>query len=125
MASHHQALPLRQALVRSCAEEGLGARAVRLQPRTFYPFRVVENGRTLPLVVDCASLDEAVEGAKVHCFHKEHLLIREVGEGCDKFHIYAIKQKSTPRYVHRDHVTRAVRDLYAAKVCTFDAGMLG
>jgi hypothetical protein len=39
-------------------------------------------------------------------------------------HIYSIKQKSKARYVHRDHVTRAVRDLYPAHVCTIDGSVL-
>jgi hypothetical protein len=100
-------LPLRQALTRSV-----------------YAYRISESGRTYPVIVDCNSLEQAVDGAKIQCFHKEHLLIREVGNGRDRLHIYAIRQKSTPRYVHKDHVTRAVRDLYAAPVCSFDGAML-
>jgi hypothetical protein len=116
-------MTLRQALTRSLAEEQ-GARAVPFSARCFYPYRVAENGRTLPLVVSCSTLEEAVEGAKVYCIHKEHLLIREIGEGVDRLHIYAIKRKSAPRYVYKDYQTHRQHDLYAAPMCVIDAGIL-
>ena len=92
--------------------------------RCFYPYRVVENGRTYPLIVDCASLEEAVERGKVECFHKEHLLIREVGAGKERLHLYAIKKRSAPTYVYRDHDYRRQDRLYAAPVCVIDGAML-
>ena len=90
----------------------------------FYPYRVTENGRTYPLVVDCSSLEQAVEGGKVQCFHKDHLLIREVGPGGDKLHLFAIRKRSTPTYVYRDHDYQRQDRLYAAPVCVMDAAML-
>lgn len=93
-------------------------------PRCYYPFRICESGRTFPLIVDCSSLEEAVNGGMVQCFHKDHLLIREAGEGKDTLHLYAIKRKSQPRYVYKNHGYDRVHDLYAAPVCTIDAAML-
>jgi hypothetical protein len=123
MASHHQTMPLRQALIRSCAEEG-SVRAVPFSDRCFYVYRVVENGRTYPLVVDCSSLEEAVEGGKVHCFHKEQLVVREVASGTDRLHIYAIKKRSAPTYVYRNHDYQRQDRLFAAPVCVIDMRML-
>jgi hypothetical protein len=102
---------------------------------TYYPYRVTEMGNTYPLIVDCGSLKEAVERGKVHCFHKDHLLVREVDNSGDhiperlgggtkvRLHLYAIKRKSAPRYVYRGHVQERVHDLYAAPVCVVDASM--
>ena len=91
--------------------------------RTFYVYRVCE-GRTYPLVVDCLSLEEAIEGGKVRCFHKDQLLIREVGGGLDRLHVYSIKQKAQPKYVYRDYGYDRVNELYAAPVCTIDMRVL-
>jgi hypothetical protein len=100
-------------------------RAVPFNAVRFYPYRVTENGRTLPLIVDCATLEEAVEGGKVHCFHKDHLLVREVRDGSDRLHLYAIKKKSAPTYVYRDYGYHRQDRLYAAPVCVIDAALLG
>jgi hypothetical protein len=89
----------------------------------FYVYRIVD-GRTYPLVVDCNSLSDAVDGGKVQCIHKDHLLIREVAGERDILHLYAIKRKSHPRYVYRNYAYDRVHDLYAAHVCTIDARML-
>jgi hypothetical protein len=123
MPSHHQAMPLRQALVRSCAEEGIGPRAVPFSDRRFYVYRVVD-GRTYPLVVDCRSLEEAVEGGKVRCFHKEQLVVREVASGTDRIHVFQIKKRSAPTYVYRNHDYQRQDRLFAAPVCVIDMRML-
>lgn len=99
-------------------------RAVRFNATCFYPYRVTESGKTYPLVVDCASLKEAVEGAKVRCLHKEHLLIKEAGPNGVRLHLFAIRKKAAPRYVWEGHVQKRVQDLYAAPVCSFDAGVI-
>lgn len=105
-------------------------RAVPYSPTTYAAFRISESGRTYAVEID-GYLLPTVEAARdaaliAQAFaHKDHLLIREEGDRGVKMHLFAIKQKSTPRYVHRDHVTRAVRDLYAAPVCSFDAGVIG
>jgi hypothetical protein len=100
-------------------------RAVPFQAVTFYPYRVTESGRTYPLIVSCNSLKEAVEGAKVSCQHKEHLLIKEVGPTGQRLHLFAIRRKSNPRYVWQGHEQKRVHDLYAAEVCSFDGGVVG
>jgi hypothetical protein len=115
---------LRQALTRSCAEEGYGPRAVPLVQRRFEAFQISESGRTYPIDgLHAASLEEAKTQAITlrALSHKQHLLIREDGT---RIHVFAVRQKSTPRYVHDRHVTRAVRDLYLDLVCSFDGGVL-
>jgi hypothetical protein len=146
MASHHQALPLRQALVRSCAEEGLGARAVPLVSSRFVAHRIgaglsdttetPQGFRTHnPVELAGSTVDEALTDAlmKLPLMHKDRLLIREIGhhtsrlyagERKDLLHVYSIMRKSSPRYVYRDHVPERVHDLYAALVCIVDAGAL-
>lgn len=99
------------------------AQAVRFSPACFYPYRVTEAGNTFPLIVDCSTLDEAVNGAQLHCFHKDHLLVREAGEGVDRFHLYAIKKRSAPTYVYRDHQYHRQDRLYAAPVCVIDGAL--
>lgn len=98
--------------------------AVRFSPRCFYAFRVAENGRTYPLIVDCNTLDEAVMGAMVHCIHKEHLLIREVEDGRARNHLFAIRKRSAPTYVYRDHDYHRQDRLYAAPVCVIEGDLL-
>jgi hypothetical protein len=86
-----------------------------------------DTGRTYEIEgLIAGSLDEAMtQAVTLRAFqHKDHLAIRETGERGVKVHLFAVKRKSTARYVHRDHVTRAVRDLYLAPVCTIDGGAI-
>lgn len=115
-------IPLRNQLTRSVAEECGPVR--RYSPATYYLYRV-SGGRTYPMIVDCNTLQEAVDGGKVRCQHKDNLLIREVEGGRVKCHLYTIKRKSQPRYVYRDYQTTRVHDLYADHVCTFDGNLAG
>lgn len=102
-------------------------RAVRYSAVSFEAFQIAENGRTYPVdgitastVADAVSQAVTLRGFS----HKQHLLIRESGERGSKLHIFAIKKKSAPRYVHKDHVTRREHDLYAAPVCVIDEAVL-
>jgi hypothetical protein len=120
---------LRQALTRSVAEECGAARAVPYSTTRYDAFRISESGRTYAVQID-GFLLPTVEAARDAALlgqafaHKDHLLIRESGDQGVKLHLFAIKRKATPRYVHQGHVTRAVHDLYAAPVCTMDGGVL-
>lgn len=132
MPPHITTMPLRQALVRSCAEEGIGPRAVPLTHVSFDAFKVPEAGGASPRTyalgsIDAPALDDALNGAlaKFALFHKDTLLIRETSERGVRVHVYSIKRKSAARYVHRNHVTRAVHDLYASPVCTMDLDVIG
>lgn len=103
-------------------------RAVPFSAVTFAAFKVSETGRTYPLGdIDVGSLKNALNVAlgSFALHHKEHLLLRETSDEGVKVHLFAIRKKSAARYVHRDHVTRAVHDLYAAPVCSFDVGVVG
>lgn len=64
------------------------------------------------------ALNEAL--ARYALYHKDHLILRETGDDGVKLRIFAIRKKSSARYVHKDHVTRAVHDLYADPVCVID-----
>lgn len=81
-------------------------------------------GDALPLAAD--SLADALAEALTHLplHHKDVLAIREDRpEGAVVF-LYVIKRKSTPRWVHRDHVPTKVYDFYADLVCMLPAGVL-
>lgn len=123
---------LRQQLVRSIADEGSHIRLVPHRTVSFAAFQVSNIGanasawRTYDVgELAAATLPDALNEALTRKLfdHKDHLLIRETGERGVKLHLYAIKQKSRPRYVLKDHVTRAVRDLYPAHLCTIDGGI--
>lgn len=128
---------LRQQLIRSCVDDGATPRAVPFSTTTFHAFRVCQGysgaketplgGRTYDYGrLDATTLEdaltEALSGKVID--HKEHLVIQEISERGIRLHVFAVKKKSTPRYVHRDHVTRAVRDLYADPICTLDGALL-
>lgn len=104
-------------------------RVVRFRTSEFHGFRVCDNGRTYELGrLDADSLEDALTAAltgRQVLNHKEHVCIRETGQDGVKLHLFAVKRRSAPRYVHKNHVTRAVHDLYAAPVCSFDGGIVG
>jgi hypothetical protein len=124
MASHHQP-DLRQALIRSLAEDGGAVRAVPFHRTTVRAFQVSE-GRTYGINETWHSLADAVAGVPIvrALNHKDSLVLREESERGIRIHVYRVKQRSQARYVHRNHVTRAVRDLYLDHVCSFDGGVI-
>jgi hypothetical protein len=102
------------------------ARAARFSAIDFAAFKVSETGRTYELgPVDASNVPDAVNAAlgQFVLHHKEHLLIRETSERGSTLHIYSIRRKSAPRWVHKDHVPRAVHDLYADAVCSIDGNV--
>jgi hypothetical protein len=130
-------MPLRQALTRSCAQEGLGPRAVVYTMTTFHAFHITQGMKGLKEVAlggrtyDCGrlnagtleeALNEALSSKLIS--HKETLVLQEIGERGVKLHLFAIRRRSQPRYVHKDHVSRRVHDLYPEPVCTLDADLL-
>jgi hypothetical protein len=114
-------------------------RAHRFSPKLFLAFRLVEsrNGFTgatgwksypVPLGDPPATLDEAMTAATANCLaHKDRLAIRETDQltGATVLHLYAVKQKSAPRYVWKDHRQQAVRDLYLEPICSVPGEVLG
>lgn len=127
MPPHNQpAMPLRQALTRSVAGECGGPRAVPLHQSRFRAFQVAD-GRTYAINETWHSLSDALAGVPIVRLldHKDSLVIREEGPRGVRIHVYRVRQKSRARYVHKDHITRAVRDLYLDPVCSFDGGVIG
>lgn len=109
------------------------APALTLRPyatRTFAAFRVTESNRTYPVTLHTTpgSLEAALNEALTRTLlcHKETLILRETDEdGAVSLHLYAIKRRSRPDYVHENHVTRAVHRLYAEKLAVVDGAVLG
>ncbi|HEX5183622.1 MAG TPA: hypothetical protein VFW19_10785 [Allosphingosinicella sp.] len=105
-------------------------RAGRFATKTFAAFRIADDmpGRSYRLAFDGRprDLEDALNQTKVRCFHKDKLVIRETDElsTAVEFHLFAIKQKSRPRYEYKDHRQVAVRDLYAELICVLPAGVL-
>lgn len=98
-------------------------------PTSYSAFRIC-GGRTYAVDIDgyCLTTVEAARDAALlgQAFaHKDHLLIQERGDRGIKLHLFAIKKKSAARWVTKDHVTRAVYDLYADPVCSIDGGVIG
>lgn len=97
-------------------------------PRSFKAFRVValaSGHRTYPIPLDPmpATLAEAVDQAKLRCDHKDTLVLLASDEerGAETRHLFAIKRKSTPTYVYRDHQEQQrIQHLYAAPLCEID-----
>lgn len=101
--------------------------AAPYSPVTYAAFQISDSGRTYALgELAAGSLAEALNEvvSQFALSHKQHLLVREGGERGVKLHLFAIRKKSNPRYVYKDHVSRAVYDLYAAPVCTMDGSVL-
>lgn len=102
--------------------------AVPFNTVTFDAFKVSESGddtggRTYRLgalteATLRGALNEAL--AQFALYHKDHLVLRETSEHGVKLRLFTIRKKSAARYIHKDHVTRAVRDLYADPVCVID-----
>lgn len=101
-------------------------RAVPLHLTTFRAFQV-SDGRTYAINETWHALADALAGVVIvrALNHKDSLVIREEGPRGIRIHIYRVKQRSRARYVHKDHLTRAVRDLYLEAVCSFDGAVVG
>lgn len=90
-------MSLRQQLIRSLAEEG-GPQAVRFDPdaRSYEAFSFGRSTR-LGESVEATTLDDALAEitARSHWDRGDRLGVREIGQGCDKLHIYAVRRTST------------------------------
>lgn len=117
---------LRQQLIRSVAEECGGPTVVPFHRSTFRAFQVSESGITYAINETWYSLANTLAGVPIVRLlsHKDSLIVREESDRGVRIHVYRVKQKSRARYVHRDHITRAVRDLYLDPVCSFDGGVI-
>lgn len=115
----------------------LSARAERYSPVRYEAFRVCEplpaSKRQpiypLPLAGPIVTLADALTAALTggrSVNHKDKLAIRATDEetGEVTLHLYAIKRKSTPRYVYKDYQTRREFDLYADPICTLSGEVL-
>ncbi len=104
------------------------ARATRIQSKRYEAFQISEFGRTYPKPIDPAeTLQDALNAAVVTCIHKDNLVIKEIDDqrGEVKLHIYAVKRKSTPNYVYRDHEYHREHRLYPELLCVVDGNMIG
>lgn len=92
-------------------------------------YRIPEGTeRAYPLRYESAprSLSDAVETAKVRCFHKDKLVIRETETLSNetKLHLYAVKRQARPTYVYRDYQTHREHPLYVEPVCVIGGEVL-
>lgn len=85
---------------------------------SFDAFRVLSSGKAQRLEISAASIEDAADQAAAWCAHKDTFAIRETPAlgGNAVVHFYTMKRKSRARYVHQDHVTRAVHDLYGEEL---------
>jgi hypothetical protein len=102
-------------------------RPSRYQPRSFAAFRLTNvsasktpKWKTVPIEIgQVSSATEAVEQAKLRCFHKDRLAVREADENGDiSLHLYAVKQQSQPIYVPDGLELRRQLRLYVDPICT-------
>jgi hypothetical protein len=99
-------------------------RLSRYSHMAYEAFRIGENGRSSSLKIDGEpqSLNEALSSVLPACMHKDKLVIRATSGGQAKLHLYEIKRKSQPIFVHENHATRRVHPLYAEQWCSLDCG---
>jgi hypothetical protein len=108
MPSHHQAMPLRQALIRSCAEEG-GPRAVAFNPDALayeaFKLGTGNSNRTLllePLKATSLTHALAETTGRWSWDRGDRIGLREIGAEHDRLYIYAVRRKSVGSAVWRD-----------------------
>lgn len=77
-----------------------------------------DNGKTYPLGHH-TDFDACLAAETMRCDHKDTLFIRRIEDGRETLHLYQIKRRAKPMYVHQDHVTRRVQPLYAEHLCDF------
>lgn len=121
----------------STAPFAMPERAQRLTD-TFEAFRIRGNGASLnqftkktrylqPEPVQLppvATLDEAAQEAAPHCEHKDTFVVRrETPDGEVTHHFYAVKRKSQPMWVWRDHERVRVHRLYAEPLFSIAGGL--
>lgn len=90
------------------------AGAVPFNVETFEAFRLRENGEALPLDT-YPTFEDALQMASASSVHKAKFAIQRTNTltGEIVLHVYAIKQKSKPTYVHREHQTVRIHQHYA------------
>lgn len=125
---------------------GPASRAERYTARRYEAFHLAgglgdysetpKGWRTKSLgTIDAGTLDDALAAvlSKQSLNAKDRLIIRErghhtarmyEGQPLDWLHIYAIRQRSAPRYEYRDHQRHRSHDRYAEHLCTIDGNTL-
>jgi hypothetical protein len=122
-------MPLRQQLIRSCAEEGVTPRAVpfNAEGRAYEAFAFGERGTGLldPLV--STSLDHALAEvtAKHHWDRGGRLGVREIGQEVDLLHIYAVRRTNAVESTRARYDNPYARTALSYKrrlehICTID-----
>lgn len=114
-------MTLRQALVRSVAEECGGPRAVPFSATSFEAFRL--GGRTHLLdPLEAGSLEDALaETTSRWAWDRgDRLGIRELGDRSDRLHIYAVRKKSEGVRVWRGHEQSVEHRRWLDHICTID-----
>jgi hypothetical protein len=98
MASHHQDMPLHQALVRSLAEDGAVPRAVAFNSDAFaYEAFNCTGLRTMLLQpLKAASLTDALAEttSRWSWDRGDRLAVREIGPKRDRLYVYAVRRKA-------------------------------
>jgi len=110
------------ACLQSIATDGIdGDRAGPLR-NIFVAWKVnpMRAGQVAPVEGTGQILADFAQSVATTCTHKDTFIILEIDAltGAKWLHTYAVKRKSTPRYVMAGHTRRAVHDLYAELLMT-------
>lgn len=122
-------MPLKQALIRSCAEEGLRPRAVAFDPdaRAYEAFSLSKYGTRLLEPLGAASLKEALAEttSRWSWDRGDRLGIRELGGKIDRLHVYAVRRKSQGIQTwSRNHIPVTSHDRWLDHICTIDLNII-
>lgn len=119
-------LPLRQALIRSVAEECGSARAIPFQPHALaYEAFNMTGVRTVLLdPLQATSISDALaETTSRWAWDRgDRLGVREIGTGRDRLYIYAVRRKATG--VLRDFTSVKEHARWLEHICTIDLNVI-
>jgi hypothetical protein len=119
---------LRSQLTRSCAAEGMAARAVAYDPdaRAFEVFSFSEFSTELREPLEAATLNDALAEvtSRWSWDRGDRLGVREIGGKVDQLHVYAVRQKSQGHHVWRDHMRSTEYRRWLDHICTIDLNII-
>ncbi len=123
-----ETMPLRQALVRSVAEDCGGPRAVPFAPDAlaYEAFSFSPHGTRLRDPLEATSLDHALAEttARWAWDRGDRLGIRELGDRIDRLHIYAVRRKSAGVRTWRNHIPTTEHRRWLDHICTIDLNII-
>lgn len=125
------AMPLRQALTRSVAQECGGPRAVpfNVDARAYEAFRLGRDGKdrtTLQEPLQATTLKDALAEttSRWSWDRGDRLGVREIGSRIDRLHVYAARRSSAATRVYREYQQHSEYARSLDHICTIDLNIV-